>query len=123
MGKAYSNDLRRKVLMRHISTGDSLKDLAKRFDVSLGWVKKVSAQYARTGVMDRTPPRRPAGRRKITPDIEEFVRSLLLSKPSVTLTELRAKILELKQIKVSIGTIWHLLKRLGRSKTSGLPSR
>ena len=41
MGKAYSDDLRRKVLETREKGEGTLEDLAKRFRVSLSWTKKI----------------------------------------------------------------------------------
>ena len=43
MAQAYSNELRRKLLTAHKRGEGSLAQLAKRFAVSLGWAKKISA--------------------------------------------------------------------------------
>lgn len=53
MGKAYSDDLRRKILERHQEAEDALEELADQFGVSLGWAYKISAAYERTGQMER----------------------------------------------------------------------
>ena len=49
MAKAYSDDLRRRVLEAHERGEGTLEELAERFSVSLGWVGKISAAYTRTG--------------------------------------------------------------------------
>ncbi len=49
MAKAYSDDLRRKLIEAHQAGEESLETLARRFRVSVGWTKKVSATFRRTG--------------------------------------------------------------------------
>jgi transposase len=44
MARAYSNDLRRKFFQAYDAGEDSLKEVAKRFRVSLVWAKKISAR-------------------------------------------------------------------------------
>lgn len=112
MAKAYSDDLRRKVLLRRLSGRHTLKDLAERFDVSLGWVKKVSAEYTRTGVRERRLPTTPSRQTKTSQEVEEFVRETLKSQPYITLMQLKALLMNQKQVHISIGTTWNLLKRL-----------
>ena len=62
MAKAYSDDLRRKLIEAHQAGEGSLEILARRFHVSVGWTKKVSAPFRRTGSPAR-PPSGPPGRR------------------------------------------------------------
>ncbi len=58
MATTYSNDLRRKLLEAYERKEGSLPELARRFSVSLGWAKKVSAYRTRTGKIDREPGNR-----------------------------------------------------------------
>ncbi len=57
MPRSYSNDLRRKVLEAHAAGKGSMRELAERFGVSLGWVEKISRQQRRTGAMERVEQR------------------------------------------------------------------
>jgi len=71
MAKAYSDDLRRKLLEAHQQGEESLEELAERFCVSVGWAKKISALFGSTGRMER-PPSGPRGpRSKITPEVQQ----------------------------------------------------
>ena len=49
MPQAYSNDLRRKFLQAYDEGEGTLEELAEQFRVSLGWAKKISARWTRTG--------------------------------------------------------------------------
>jgi len=53
MAKAYSDDLRRKLLEAHDRGDGSLRELAKRFRVSVPWAWKISCQRRRTRRMER----------------------------------------------------------------------
>src|SRR3989304_5768690 len=53
MAKAYSNDLRRKLLEAHDRGEGSLRELAERFGVSSPYAGKISAQRRRTGQVER----------------------------------------------------------------------
>src|SRR5215470_9842655 len=46
MARAYSNDLRRKVLQAYDEGEDTLEELAEQFRVSLGWAKKAAGSLA-----------------------------------------------------------------------------
>jgi hypothetical protein len=49
MARAYSDDLRKKVLGAYASGEGTLRQLAERFDVSYGWVAKIHAAELATG--------------------------------------------------------------------------
>src|SRR3972149_1730403 len=57
MARAYSNDLRRKLLEAHDRGEGSLRELAGRFGVSGPWAWKISAQRLRTGQTQRVEQR------------------------------------------------------------------
>jgi transposase len=43
MARAYSADLRRKVLSSYAAGKGTMRELAERFDISYGWVLKIAA--------------------------------------------------------------------------------
>jgi|SRR5208282_5825158 len=53
MARAYSDDLRCKILQAYARGGVTLGELAERFDVSLAYTKKIHQQQLRTGQMTR----------------------------------------------------------------------
>lgn len=112
MARAYSDDLRRKVLERHELGEETLPDLAERFGVSLGWVKKISASFTRTGQMDRPRPARVGRKKKTTPEIDRFVSGAIKDQPDLTLAELQYQLFQHRQLEISIGALWNLLQRL-----------
>ena len=62
MAQPYGNDLRRKVLLAWLQGEGTQPQIAIRFKVSLGYVKKIIRQYRLTGKMDRKlhqPGRKP----------------------------------------------------------------
>ena len=112
MPKAYSDDLRRKVLERYQLGEDTLEDLADRFSVSLGWVKKISAALTRTGQMERPRPARVGRKSKATPEVDAFVREAVGAQPDLTLAELQLALYQQKRFQISIVSVWNLLRRL-----------
>src|SRR4249919_3111221 len=112
MPKSYSDDLRRKVLERYRLGEDTLEDVAERFSVSLGWVKKISATFTRTGQMERPLPARVGRKSKVTPEVDAFVGEAVKSQPDVTLVELQLALYQQKRFQLSIGSLWNLLGRL-----------
>ncbi|MHB1952440.1 MAG: IS630 family transposase [Sulfobacillus sp.] len=86
MARAYSDDLRRKLLEAHDQGQASLAELALRFGVSPGWVWKISAARKRSGQVER-PTYRPGPRSRLN---REVLVSLLTDHPDWTLRELQA---------------------------------
>jgi transposase len=107
MARAYSDDLRKKVLGAYASGKGTFRQLAERFDVSYGWVAKIHAAELATGHRGRVPQRR----RPSSIDGEQ-VRRLVLAKPDIVLRELRERMLASGQ-PVSSTQLWRVLKKLG----------
>ena len=84
MAKAYSDDLRRKILGAYDRKAGSLRELAKRFCVSYAWARKISWQRRRTGQMERVEQRHGSPSR-VTAEVEARLRSLLREQPDRTL--------------------------------------
>jgi transposase len=113
MAKAYSDDLRRKLLEAHQLGEGSLEQLAGRFRVSVSWAKKVSAAFRRTGRMER-PPAGPRGpRSKLTPEIQRELRGWIELQPDLTLVELQQRLVARRGLYSSLSRLWEVLGVLG----------
>jgi transposase len=126
MASPYSNDLRRKLLEAHERGEGSLSQLAKRFAVSLGWAKKVSAALAATGAMERPAGGKRGPVSKVTPTVEASVRSWISEQPDLTLAELQERLWAQRKLKISIGRLWTVLREMGlrlKKSRSTPPSR
>ena len=126
MAKAYSDDLRRKLIEAHQQGEGSLEVLARRFHVSVGWARKVSATYRRSGSWAR-PPSGPRGpRSKFTVEIRRQVGEWIAEQPDLTLHELQSRLREELRLRASIGRLWSLLREMGlrlKKKRSTPPSK
>src|SRR5437016_1490804 len=91
MAKAYSDDLRRKLLEAHDRGEGSLRVLAKRFGVSVPWAWKVSRQRRRSGQMERVEQRH-GPRSRMTATVRASLRGLVRQQPDVTLRELQQRV-------------------------------
>ncbi len=111
MAKAYSNDIRRKILERYQRGGVSLAELAERFGVSHGYTKKIRKQQLRTGQMER-PVYQPGRRSRVTPEIEAQLRSWVQKQPDLTLQELQQRLQQGRCLHLSIGRLWWVLRQL-----------
>ncbi|MBI2816224.1 MAG: hypothetical protein HYX72_04730, partial [Acidobacteria bacterium] len=101
MAKAYSDDLRRKLLEAYDRGEGSLRELAGRFGVSSPWAWKISSQRRRTGQMERVEQRH-GSLSRVTAEVEARLRSLLREQPDRTLAELRQGLWEAERVRFSI---------------------
>jgi transposase len=86
MARAYSDDLRRKVLSAYASGKWTMRDVAERFDVSYVWVQKIALSQGRSGSYKRVPQRRRASAVD-----GELIRRLVEAEPDIVLVELQQK--------------------------------
>ena len=77
----------------------------ERFHVSVGWTKKVSATFLRTGSAAR-PPASPPGRRgRFGPAIQQQLWQWIAEQPDPTLHELQARLRSRLDMAASIGRL------------------
>ena len=112
MAKPYGDDLRRKFLFAYDLGEETLEELADRFLVSVGWAKKISAQRKRTGQAERIP-HQPGRKWRASAAAQRQVMDWVASQPDLTLVQLQSKLHSEASISLSLGRIWHLLKKLG----------
>jgi transposase len=89
-----------------------LEELADRFLVSVGWAKKISAQRNRSGHAERVP-HQPGRKWRADAGTQRQVMEWVASEPDLTLAQLQSRLLSEAGISLSLGRIWHLLKKLG----------
>ena len=111
MAKAYSNDLRRKVLEAYDRGEGSLRELAEQFGVSSPWAWKISSQRKRTGQMERVEQRH-GPESRVTAGVEQQLRSWVRQQPDITLVELQERLWETARLPVSLARLWQVLRRL-----------
>jgi len=107
MARAYSDDLRRKVLSAYAAGKGTMRELAERFDVSYGWVLKIAAAQRQSGSSKRVPQRRAPSR--IDADL---IRRLVEAQPDIVLVELQQKAAE-HGVRASTVHLWRILGKLG----------
>jgi transposase len=113
MARAYSDDLRRKLLEAHEQGEGSLPELAKRFRVSEGWAWKISAARRRTGKTERPAGDKRGRKSRITTEAMDYLRSRLKQQPDRTLVELREDLRDNQHLEIGITWLWTVLKQLG----------
>jgi len=112
MAKAYSDDLRRKLLQAHDRGEGSLRVLAKRFGVSVPWAWKISRQRRQSGQMERVEQRHGPPSR-MTAAVQASLRGLVRQQPDVTLMELQQRLWASERVRVSFQHLWRVLQNMG----------
>ena len=106
--RTLSLDLRERIVTSYDNETGTRDQVAYRFRVSLGMVKKILQQRRRTG--DIAPRHHYSGRKPlIVPSHHRQMRSLLSKKPDLTLKELRAAL----ELDCSLPAIHYALVGLG----------
>jgi len=126
MARAYSDDLRRKLLEAHDRGEGSLAELAKRFGVSEGWAVKISAARGRTGKTERPAGSKRGRKSRITAEVIDYLRSRVRAQPDRTLVELQRDLRESQSLEIGITWLWMVLKQIGlrlKKSRSAPPSR
>jgi transposase len=110
MGRAYSQDLRERV-MAEVDAGTGAYAVAAIFRVSVSYVYKVLGRRKRTGETSARPWA--GGPKPKLAAYEEALRTRVASKPDATLAELQAWLIAEHNVKASIGCLWKRLRQLG----------
>lgn len=106
--RTLSLDLRERILSSYDNDEGTRAEVAHRFRVSLGMVKKLLQQRRRTG--DIAPRHHYAGRKPMIVDAHRHrLRALLAKKSDLTLKELRAAM----ELKCSVQAIHVVLGQMG----------
>lgn len=109
--KAYSNDLRKKIVQAYENNEGSYRQLAQRFCVSLGFVQNLMKRYRETGAVDPLP-HGGGSSPKLTPDQTILVADLIQEYPEATLAQLCDRLDEMTQVRLSQATMSRLRSRL-----------
>ena len=112
MARPYSDDLRRRILEALEGGEGNEPELAARFRVSYGYVKKIRRQQLRTGQVERVP-HQPGRKPKFTEPVRERLRAWLRQQPDLTLAELQDKLREQARLEVSRPSLWAVLQKMG----------
>jgi transposase len=114
-GKAYSQDLRERVLA---ADGEPVREVAERLSVSPSYVVKVRSRLRATGERTARPQRC-----QLTPrllPVAAALRARLAEVPDATIAELRAWVAAEHGVRVSYPVMWVAVARLGLTlKKSG----
>jgi len=111
MGRVYSQDLRQRIA-RDISAGQTCRATGRKFGVSPSTAIRLGAAVREGKSLEPCKQGRRAGQGKLAP-YTGFLLEAVQAKPDITLREL-AEMLEARHdIKVSLPSIWRVLKMAG----------
>lgn len=124
MGRAFSDDLRCRILAAYARGGVSLRMLAERYAVSFEHVRKIRKQHLLSGQLERVRQRRHRPQRRVTPELAERIRDEVARRPDVTLEELGEWVANQSGVRLSRSLVWLRLTRLGlpMKKSRSTPS-
>jgi len=111
MAKAYSNDLRRKLLEAYDRGEGSLRELAERFGVSSPYAWKISAQRKRTGQVERVEQRH-GPESRVRGRVQQQLRTWVRQQPDLTLVEIQGRLWETGRLQISVARVWQVLRRM-----------
>lgn len=112
MPKALSDDLRRRILEAYARKEGSQAQLARRFQVSFEFVRKLRKQFRQSGQMERVPQARHNAPSRMTPVVREQLRVWLREQPDRTLAELGEQ-LQAHWVQASRSLICLTLQQMG----------
>ena len=123
MGRAYSNDLRVRILEADERGEGSCRVLAKRFGVSWEYVRKLRRQQTLTGQKARVAQSRYGIQSKVSEPVKTHPLRLVKSQPDLRLGELRERIRLDKGVSMSWGLVHLWVRRLGLRLKKVAPRR
>lgn len=109
--KAYSLDLRERVVAAYETGEQTIAAIAQMFSVGETFLKKMLRQKRETGSLERLPQR--AGAKKILSSGErQWLAQQVAKQPDATLAELKERLMETQKVSVSRATVSRELKEL-----------
>jgi transposase len=115
MPAPYSQDLRRRVINAYYNKEGSQRQIAKKFQVSLTFVRNLLRHYRQTGTIE---PKKHGGGAKMKIDNHCFplIEQMIQQKPDLILEELCRFFKNKTGIKVSKSTMYRYVQKLNMSR-------
>ena len=113
MPRAYSDDLRLKILQAYDGAEIGLEQLAEQFGVSYGFTKKIRRQQLQSGQMERPVQLQHGPASRATEPVKQHLRWQLQAHPDLTLAELGQHLEQSMQVRLSKTRLWEVLRELG----------
>ncbi len=122
--KAYSSDLRRRIIEAIQDNEETQPLIAERFSVGLSFVEKLWHRFRETGSYEALP--HSGGRERLLKNDEALIRRKVAGQPDITLLELAEYVSgKTGQKAVSEVVMWSQLEKLNlpRKKSRFMPQR
>ncbi len=111
MAAAYSIDLRKKILSAWLNQEGSQRELAKRFKVSLSFIRDFLRRYRETGEI-KPKPQGGDRRSKISGNEQKLLENLVTEKNDIYLREIQSELKQRAGIDISKPSLCRTLQRL-----------
>src|SRR6266702_4071283 len=123
MPRAYSDDLRCKILQSYERAEVGLEQLATQFRVSYGFTKKIRRQQLQSGQMERPAQRGHGPASRVTAPVRQLLLMQLQHQPDQTLAELGQGLKQSLHVELSKTRLGLELQRMGlrRKKNPSTP--
>lgn len=122
--KAYSLDLRRKIVEAYLGEQGSMQQMANQFNVARSFVQKLVKRYQDEGTLE-AKPRGGNVAPKLAPEHWSVVQELVEADNDATLEELCERVEERTGVRISISVLCRLLQKLKltRKKSRSMPRK
>ena len=114
--KAYSSDLRWRIVYQRIARNLTFEKIAKNLSISTATAPRIYTQFHRTGGIEVTQQAGEHNLRRLTDRAELYVVGLVLANPPLYLSEMCQSVKSTFDIEVSPSTIYRLLQRYGLTR-------
>jgi len=109
--KAYSLDLRERVVAAYENGIETIREVSEQFQVSESFIKKMLVRHRGSG--DLAPRGHGGGQqKKLSEAHRKWLLKTVLATPDITLSELESRLSDKKKILVSVPTLSRELRRL-----------
>lgn len=109
--KAYSLDLRERVVAAYQNGFESIREVSEQFQVSTSFLKKMLARHRMSG--DLAPRGHGGGKRKTLSEAHrQWLLRAVLDEPDITLADLQDRIARKKKMAVSVPTLSRELRAM-----------
>jgi len=117
--KAYSLDLRERVVAAYQNGVESIGEVSEQFQVSESFLKKMLARHRANG--DLAPRGHGGGKKRtLSESLRNWLLKTVLDEPDITLADLQERVAGKKQITVSVPTLSRELRGLNLRRKKNL---
>jgi transposase len=117
--KAYSLDLRVRVVAAYENGAETIREVCEQFQVSPSFLKKMLARHRAS--VDLAPRGHGGGKKKTLSDpARQWLLKTVLATPDITLSELQTRLFEKKRRRASVPTLSRELRALNLRRKKNL---